>query len=361
MIEQSISDSMIEAPRIEGCSEFGIFNRIVLPCIMPGVATMCIFNFVASWNAYMGPLIIMQRKELYTMPVMISMIKGLYVTNYGAMYLAVAISVIPIMIVFAIFSRYIIERPDYRFGKNRRQEMSNVTWYSSNEQAQWKQKQHERASSPATLEADGRSYQKMLGFGGCFNELGYRALSHLSPTDRAALLTELYAQDGANFNVCRVPIGANDYAEDWYSLDETPGDYALKHFSIERDKHCLIPYIKEAQAYQPEMVLFASPWSPPTWMKNPAVYNWGKLIQTPENLRAYAHYFARFVQAYAEQGVKIDQVSRAKRAGRKPEVPIVHVDGRGVADVHSGLHRPCAAGAVPANRALAWHDQRAGL
>jgi len=109
MIEQSISDSMIEAPRIEGCSEFGIFNRIVLPCIMPGVATMCIFNFVASWNAYMGPLIIMQKKELYTMPVMISMIKGLYVTNYGAMYLAVAISVIPIMIVFAIFSRYIID------------------------------------------------------------------------------------------------------------------------------------------------------------------------------------------------------------------------------------------------------------
>ncbi|MEA5047039.1 MAG: carbohydrate ABC transporter permease [Eubacteriales bacterium] len=109
MIEQSISDSMIEAPRIEGCSEFGIFNRIVLPCILPGVATMCIFNFVASWNAYMGPLIIMQQKELYTMPVMISMIKGLYVTNYGAMYLAVAISVIPIMIVFAVFSRYIID------------------------------------------------------------------------------------------------------------------------------------------------------------------------------------------------------------------------------------------------------------
>ena len=109
IIEQSISDSMIEAPRLEGCSEFGIFNRIVLPCILPGVATMCIFNFVASWNAYMGPLIILQRKELYTMPVMISQIKGLYVTNYGAMYLAVAISVIPIMLVFAFFSRYIID------------------------------------------------------------------------------------------------------------------------------------------------------------------------------------------------------------------------------------------------------------
>ena len=186
--------------------------------------------------------------------------------------------------------------------------MSNVTWYSSSEQAQWKQKQHERASSPATLEADGRSYQKMLGFGGCFNELGYRALSHLTPADRAALFTELYAKEHANFNVCRVPIGANDYAEDWYSLDETPGDYTLANFSIERDKQCLIPYIKEAQKYQPEMVLFASPWSPPTWMKSPAVYNWGKLVQTPENLSAYAHYFARFVQAYAAQGVNINQI-----------------------------------------------------
>ena len=186
--------------------------------------------------------------------------------------------------------------------------MSNVIWYSSSEQAQWKQKQHEHASYPATLEADGRTYQTMLGFGGCFNELGYRALSYLTPADRAALFTELYAKEHANFNVCRVPIGANDYAEDWYSLDETPGDYTLANFSIERDKQCLIPYIKEAQTYQPDMVLFASPWSPPTWMKSPAVYNWGKLVQTPENLSAYAQYFARFVQAYAAQGVNINQI-----------------------------------------------------
>ncbi len=186
--------------------------------------------------------------------------------------------------------------------------MNKVIWYSSNEQAQWKQKQCERADLPATLEADGRSYQRMEGFGACFNELGYRALSHLSPGDRAGLFAELYSPEHANLNVCRIPIGANDYAEDWYSLDETAGDYALAHFSIERDKHCLIPYIKEAQRYQPEMTLFASPWSPPTWMKSPAVYNWGKLIWTPENLSAYARYFARFVQAYAAEGVRIDQI-----------------------------------------------------
>ena len=186
--------------------------------------------------------------------------------------------------------------------------MTQVIWHSSNEQAQWKEKQCLPTTSAAMLEADGRAYQRMEGFGGCFNELGYRALSHLSSTDRAALLTELYTPQHANFNLCRLPIGANDYAEDWYSLDETPGDYALEHFSIERDKHCLIPYIKEAQRYQPEMKLFASPWSPPTWMKDPPVYNWGKLVRTPENLDAYARYFARFVQAYAAEGVRIDQV-----------------------------------------------------
>jgi multiple sugar transport system permease protein len=108
IIAQSIPNSMMEAARLEGCSEFKIFNRIVLPCVVPGVATMCIFNFVACWNNYMGPLIIMTRSERYTLPVMIAMIKGLYLTNYGAMYLAIAISVVPIIVVFCFFSKYII-------------------------------------------------------------------------------------------------------------------------------------------------------------------------------------------------------------------------------------------------------------
>ena len=186
--------------------------------------------------------------------------------------------------------------------------MTQVLWHFSNAEAQWQAKQCEKTTAPASLAADGHTYQRMLGFGGCFNELGYRALSHLSAQDRESLFCALYAPEQANFNVCRLPIGANDYATDWYSLDETAGDYDLKHFSIERDKRCLIPYIKEAQRYQPEMTLFASPWSPPTWMKDPAVYNWGKLIWTPENLAAYANYFARFVQSYAAEGVRVQQI-----------------------------------------------------
>ncbi|MEA5047040.1 MAG: glycoside hydrolase family 30 protein [Eubacteriales bacterium] len=186
--------------------------------------------------------------------------------------------------------------------------MANISWHISGENARWMAKQPETVNAPATLEPDGRTYQRMEGFGGCFNELGFRALSHLSGADRAELLSELFSPQRANLNLCRLPIGANDYAEDWYSLDETPGDFSLAHFSIERDRRCLIPYIKEALGYQPEMKLFASPWSPPTWMKDPPVYNWGKLIWTPENLCAYANYFVRFVQAYANEGVRVDQV-----------------------------------------------------
>lgn len=186
--------------------------------------------------------------------------------------------------------------------------MANISWHISGENARWMAKQPETVNAPATLEPDGRTYQRMEGFGGCFNELGYRALSHLSGADRTELLSELFSPQKANLNLCRLPIGANDYAENWYSLDETPGDFSLTHFSIERDRHCLIPYIKEALGFQPEMKLFASPWSPPTWMKDPPVYNCGKLIWTPENLRAYADYFVRFVQAYAKEGVRVDQV-----------------------------------------------------
>ncbi len=108
IISQAIPDSMIEAARIEGCSEIRIFNKLILPCILPGVATMCIFSFVACWNNYIGPLIIMTSNDKYTLPVMIAMIRGLYVSNYGAMYLAIAISIVPIIFVYMFLSRYII-------------------------------------------------------------------------------------------------------------------------------------------------------------------------------------------------------------------------------------------------------------
>jgi multiple sugar transport system permease protein len=93
MIEQSVPESLLEAARMEGCSELTIFNRFVLPCIMPGVATIGIFNFVSSWNNYLGPLIILSDAKKFTMPILIATIKGIFLSNYGAMYVAIAISI----------------------------------------------------------------------------------------------------------------------------------------------------------------------------------------------------------------------------------------------------------------------------
>lgn len=159
-----------------------------------------------------------------------------------------------------------------------------------------------------TLELNGESYQTMEGFGGCFNELGYIALNKVSKDKKEEVMKKLFDPEECNFTYCRLPIGANDYAASWYSLNETKGDYEMKNFNIERDKGCLIPYINDAEKYSGKLTLFASPWSPPTWMKFPEVYNFGTLIWEEKNLKAYAVYFKKFVEEYEKEGIKINQV-----------------------------------------------------
>ena len=101
---------MLEAPRIDGASEITIFHKIVLPIISPGVATMAIGCFIGSWNSYLIPLVLINDQDLFTLPLMIASLNAVQdiSTNIGATYLAVAISVIPIIIVFCFCSRYII-------------------------------------------------------------------------------------------------------------------------------------------------------------------------------------------------------------------------------------------------------------
>lgn len=108
-VEQSLPKSLIEAARIDGASEFAIFNRIALPIMVPAIATQSIFNFVGSWNNYISPLVLLFSEEKYPLPVLISIIRGTaYRTNFGAMYLIIAISVVPVLIAFAFLSKRII-------------------------------------------------------------------------------------------------------------------------------------------------------------------------------------------------------------------------------------------------------------
>jgi glucosylceramidase len=80
------------------------------------------------------------------------------------------------------------------------------------------------------------------------------------------------------------------------------------HFSIERDRNCLIPYLKAAQEIQPGLTLFASPWSPPSWMKRPKAYNYGRLAWDEKYLSAYSRYLLKFVRAYRDEGIEIEQI-----------------------------------------------------
>lgn len=108
--ESAIPRSIIESSRIDGAGEFKIFNRIALPIMSPAIFTMGITSFVTSWNNYLLPLIILSEPNKFTLPLIIRTINSdTQDPSVGAMYLAIAISIVPIMIVFFIFSKYIIE------------------------------------------------------------------------------------------------------------------------------------------------------------------------------------------------------------------------------------------------------------
>lgn len=108
-LESMVIQDLIDAARIDGASELGIFHRVMMPLAIPGAATMAIFAFVASWNNFFNAFILITSIEKYTLPMLIQTLRGdVYRTEYGAIYLGLAITIVPIIIIYAIFSRYIV-------------------------------------------------------------------------------------------------------------------------------------------------------------------------------------------------------------------------------------------------------------
>lgn len=106
----SLPLELVEASRIDGASEFYTFNKIVLPIMKPAMATQAIFSFVSSWNSLFLPLVLLTDNEKYTMPIMVSLLRGdIYKTEYGAVYLGLTLTVLPIFIAYLLLSKYIIE------------------------------------------------------------------------------------------------------------------------------------------------------------------------------------------------------------------------------------------------------------
>jgi multiple sugar transport system permease protein len=104
-----LSMELIDAARIDGSGEFRAFNLIILPVITPALAAQAIFTFVGSWNNFFGPFVFISSTRKYTLPMLVQMLRGnIYRTEYGGIYLGIAISLIPILIFYAFMSRFII-------------------------------------------------------------------------------------------------------------------------------------------------------------------------------------------------------------------------------------------------------------
>lgn len=106
---ENIPDELFDAGRLDGLSEFGLYTRIGLPLITPALAALAIFNFLGNYNAYLWPLIIIQSPEIRTLPVGIALFSGEAGAQWHLIMTASSLAVIPVLVVFAIFQRQIIE------------------------------------------------------------------------------------------------------------------------------------------------------------------------------------------------------------------------------------------------------------
>lgn len=151
-------------------------------------------------------------------------------------------------------------------------------------------------------------YQTIAGFGGCFSEKGWDPIVKLDALRRDSVLRALFDTSGCNFNNCRMSIGSNDFAENlsYYSLNDSSGDYDMSAMSLSRDSQRIIPFIKAAMVFQPDLAVWASPWCPPEWMKTDGHYYGGSTLkQDTQTLSAYALYLEKAVKAYRATGITI--------------------------------------------------------
>jgi len=192
--------------------------------------------------------------------------------------------------------------------------------------------------------------QTWEGFGGSFNELGWSVLTSQAMKDTAIRLL-FSAEDGLNLTWGRIPMGASDYARTRYTLADTmtsgdndplaasgeanrpPADATLMTFSLTRDGEMLIPYIHAAQALKPGIRFWASPWTPPVWMKTgyktnggnggnamvPSYFDGGNMAST--HLAAYAQYYVKFVEGYKAQSINVEVVSPQNEPGYDQNYP----------------------------------------
>ncbi|MFM7207086.1 MAG: glycoside hydrolase family 30 protein [Planctomycetaceae bacterium] len=150
--------------------------------------------------------------------------------------------------------------------------------------------------------------QSILGMGASFDHASCENLARLSPERRAEVIEMLFhPRRGLGMNLMRVCIGTSDFTGvPYYTYDDMPEgrtDPDLAAFSIAADREHVIPAIRAAREVNPDLLLYASPWSPPAWMKKPERLGGGSV--EPRWYPAYARYLLAFLRAYEAEGLPI--------------------------------------------------------
>jgi len=153
-----------------------------------------------------------------------------------------------------------------------------------------------------------QTFQKILGFGGAFTEAGAYVYSVLNETLQQKIMDLIFGSNGQNYAIGRVHINSCDFSLASYNFDDVDGDYSLENFDISHEEKWLIPFIKQALDIRGPLKIFATPWSPPAWMKGNG-YMTGSSIpglkQGDDYFQTWAVYYTKFLDAYALEGIDI--------------------------------------------------------
>lgn len=108
-IRAAVPRDLVDAARLDGCTEFGIFWRIVLPLVVPALGTLGLITFIGAWNNFVGPLVVLSDPERYTLPLALRSLQATGQTPWGAVCAGAALAVMPLMLMFMLASRRLIE------------------------------------------------------------------------------------------------------------------------------------------------------------------------------------------------------------------------------------------------------------
>ncbi len=173
--------------------------------------------------------------------------------------------------------------------------------------------------------------REVEGFGGTFSERAWDAMQCVNEQQRMGIMKEMFGEEGIHFAWGRTPVGGNDLSLSTYTYNDVDYDWTQRNFSIARDRYILLPMIKLAKKVRPDLKMWASPWTPPYWMKISEHYslkshginhtdvghnrmdehfatypNITTFKMTDGCLRSYAIYLSKYLQAYKQEGVNID-------------------------------------------------------